>query len=51
MKKCGFYLNAEGVKTKITSQYTDTLNNKLKDFAEETFRTLLLAYSEVDNCS
>ena len=50
LKRCAFYLNAAGVATTITEAYKNTLNAKLTEFAEATFRTLLLAYREVDGC-
>lgn len=44
LKRCAFYLDAAGVSTPITEAYKNTLNAKLTEFAEATFRTLLLAY-------
>ncbi len=50
LKRCIQFLNAEGKPTAITEAYKNTLNAKLNEFAEATFRTLLLAYREVDGC-
>lgn len=45
LKRCSFYLNAEGNKVKITDAYKGTLNQNLNEFAQGTLRTLLLAYA------
>ena len=46
IKNCTHYLNAKGDKVKITQEFTNTLNGKLKEFASGALRTLLLAYRE-----
>lgn len=50
LKRCAQFLNAEGKPTAITDAFTNTFNAKINEFAEATFRTLLLAYREVDGC-
>jgi len=49
LKNCAFYLNAEGKSTPITDAFKNTLLAKLKEFADGTLRTLLLAYREGTN--
>lgn len=44
LKFCSKYLNAEGNAVNITPEFQNTLNQKLKEFADATLRTLLLAY-------
>lgn len=51
LKSCSYFLDSNGNKAKITDDYKNTLNAKLKEFAQATFRTLLLTYREVDGCS
>jgi Ca2+-transporting ATPase len=46
IKYCTSYLNAEGKPTPITEQFKATLNAKLKEFADATLRTILLAYRD-----
>lgn len=46
LKNCGFYLDAAGKAVPITDAFKNTLLSKLKQFAEGTLRTLLLAYKE-----
>lgn len=46
IKSCTKYIDAEGNAANITPQFTNNLNNKLKEFADATLRTLLLAYKE-----
>lgn len=51
IKSCNRYIDAAGNAVNITPQFTNTLNQKLKEFAEGTLRTLLLAYKEDANIS
>ncbi len=44
LKRCSSFINTEGKVVPITEAYKNTLNAKLTEFAEATFRTLLLAY-------
>ena len=46
IKSCTQYIDAAGNPVNITPQFTNTLNQKLKEFADGTLRTLLLAYKE-----
>lgn len=50
LKRCSSFINTEGKVVPITEAYKNTLNAKLNEFAQATFRTLLLAYREVDGC-
>ena len=50
LKRCSTFINAEGKVVPLTPGFTKTLEAKLVEFAEATFRTLLLAYREVDGC-
>jgi len=51
LKRCNTFIDASGKTAPITEAYKNTLDNKITEFAELTFRTLLLAYREVDGCS
>jgi Ca2+-transporting ATPase/Ca2+ transporting ATPase len=44
LKNCSSYLDAKGDVVPITDAYKNTLLGKLKEFADGTLRTLLLAY-------
>jgi len=46
IKSCTKYIDAAGNAVDITRQFANTLNEKLKEFADGTLRTLLLAYKE-----
>ena len=48
LKNCSHYLDASGNAVRITDAYKNTLQNKLKEFAEATLRTLLITYREDD---
>ncbi len=50
LKRCAYFINAEGKAVPINQNFKNTLEAKLSEFAEATFRTLLLAYREVDGC-
>jgi Ca2+-transporting ATPase len=50
LKRCNSFIAADGKVAPITEAYKKTLNGNLYSFAEETFRTLLLAYRIVDGC-
>ena len=51
LKNCSSYLDASGKAVKITDAFKNTLQNKLKEFAEGTLRTLLLTYKEDESLS
>lgn len=44
LKNCGFYLDAKGDAIPITDAFKSTLSAKLKEFANGTLRTLLIAF-------
>lgn len=44
LKNCTQYLDAQGTAVPITEAYKNTLLGKLKEFADLTLRTLLIAY-------
>ena len=44
LKNCAFYLDAKGDAVPITDSFKSTLNGKLKEFADGTLRTLLVAF-------
>lgn len=46
LKNCSHYLDASGNPAKITDAFKNTLDNKLREFAEATLRTLLICYKE-----
>ena len=48
LKNCSHYLDASGSPARITDAYKNTLQNKLKEFADDTLRTLLITYKEDD---
>ena len=48
LKNCTHYLDASGQPAKITDAYKNTLQNKLKEFADATLRTLLITYRQDD---
>jgi Ca2+-transporting ATPase len=51
LKNCNRYLNAAAQPVPITEAFKNTLNGKLKEFAEGTLRTLLIAYKEDETLS
>jgi Ca2+ transporting ATPase len=53
LKNCAFYLDAKGDAVPITDTFKSTLNGKLKEFADATLRTLLIAfrYGKNENCN
>ena len=51
LKNCTHYLDAKGASVPITEAYKNTLLGKLKEFADLTLRTLLIAYKvEAGQC-
>lgn len=48
LKNCAYYLDAKGDAITITEAFKNTLFGKLKEFADGTLRTLLLAYRPGD---
>ena len=46
LKNCKYFINAAGQTVEITAAFKTTLLGKLKEFADGTLRTLLLAYRE-----
>jgi P-type Ca2+ transporter type 2B len=49
LKNCTQYLNASGEPVKITDAFKNTLDAKLKEFADATLRTLLITYKDDDS--
>ena len=47
--QCSHYIGQNGEKKPVDEQYKKLLNEKLSSFAEQTLRTLLLAYKEGGN--
>jgi Ca2+ transporting ATPase len=46
---CSKFVDRNGRQAKVTSEFNDTLNNTIIDFANESLRTLLLSYKEVSS--
>jgi P-type E1-E2 ATPase len=46
---CSKFVDRNGRQAKVTSEFNDTLNNTITDFANECLRTLLLSYKEVSS--
>ena len=46
---CTKYINKSGSVSKITTDFTDTVQDTILDFAAGSLRTILLAYKEVTN--
>lgn len=49
LKNCTHFIDASGRPATITDAYKNTLTNKLKEFADDTLRTLLITYKEDEN--
>jgi Ca2+ transporting ATPase len=46
---CTKFVNRNGHQTKMTTEYTESLQQTIVDFANESLRTLLLSYKEVSS--
>lgn len=51
LENCKYYFDEKGNRVKIDQKYKEILQERLKEFAAGTLRTLLLACRDADDCN
>jgi len=51
LENCKYYLDEKGQRQEIDEKYKKTLQEKLREFADGTLRTLLLACRDAEDCN